>query len=73
MCEVLCYNCSDGHGVLGHEVAKFLKDNLPGQLESEIRSKMNTSNFNINNTISEVYISLNLKLFNDPSIDSHFR
>ncbi len=75
----------DGHGMYGHDVSGYLRDNLPYALNQEFKRKLG-SNYNSNNNyntnsnsnkavnkvIEDVFISTNSRLFNEATIDTNF-
>jgi serine/threonine protein phosphatase PrpC len=65
----------DGHGMYGHEVSGYLKENLPINLSHELKTKRRSSvsgNVNINKIIEEIFLGINSRLFNDANIDTNF-
>lgn len=64
----------DGHGMYGHDVSSYLKENLPVSLHNEFKSKKKVAEnrFNLNKTIEDVFLSTNSRLFNEASIDTNF-
>jgi serine/threonine protein phosphatase PrpC len=64
---------SDGHGVVGHEVSGFLKENLPIDLDNALKTKhKNILTDNIHDIITEVFLDTNYKLCTSDIIDSTF-
>jgi serine/threonine protein phosphatase PrpC len=64
---------SDGHGVLGHEVSGFLRENLPTNLNNQLKLKnKNVLTQNVNSIIEEVFLNLNSKLHSNEIIDTTF-
>jgi serine/threonine protein phosphatase PrpC len=71
--ENIFMSVCDGHGMYGHEVSAYLRENLPASLNNEFKNKRLTlSDPKINRVIEEVFISLNSKLFNEATIDTNF-
>jgi hypothetical protein len=65
------HKISDGHGVVGHEVSGFLKENLPVTLDNELKKRL--KNGNMNKIIEETFVATNYRLCNETGIDTHFR
>jgi len=62
----------DGHGTHGHDVSKYLKDNLPVNMHRELLSLKNRGKMNnANNTIEEVFLRTNNDL-NTSGVDTFF-
>jgi serine/threonine protein phosphatase PrpC len=73
--HIIYLNISDGHGMYGHDVSSYLKENLPNALNNEIKNKKKLSldgNINLNKIIEDVFLYTNSKLFNEASIDTNF-
>ena len=65
----------DGHGVNGHEVSNYLRENLPNSLNNELVEKKKSSSdgiVSIDKIITEVFLTLNLKLFKKANLDTNF-
>jgi serine/threonine protein phosphatase PrpC len=64
----------DGHGMYGHDVSNYLKENLPISLNNEFKnkSKLKEGKFNVNKSIEDVFQSNNSRLFNQATIDTNF-
>ena len=67
----------DGHGVVGHEVSDFLRNNLPKELSKSLDHKdLETKDIklkkNIFNVIESTFIKINNMLIDDESINSYF-
>lgn len=64
---------SDGHGVLGHEVSGYLRENLPYSLNSQfkIRGK-NILTYNVHNIIEDVFLETNARLISGEIVDTTF-
>jgi serine/threonine protein phosphatase PrpC len=60
----------DGHGMFGHDVSKFVIDMLPNELNVELTRNKDPSKRNY--IIEQVFLNVNLKLFNDSYIDTTF-
>jgi len=65
------FGVCDGHGVVGHEVSSYLKDNLPIYVDMELRKKLKISN-NFDKIVIDSFKTMNYKLCNETVIDSHF-
>lgn len=64
---------SDGHGVLGHEVSNYLRENLPINLNNQLRKQnKNVSQHNINHILEDVFLDTNHKLCNLDNLDTTF-
>jgi len=64
------FGVCDGHGVVGHEVSAFLRENLPITLDSELKKRL--KNGNMNKIIEEIFVGTNYRLCNETGIDTHF-
>jgi len=62
----------DGHGVNGHEVSGYLKQNLPKVMSNELVSKSSSQKFDRNKVIEDVFLYINSKIFNEVNLDTHF-
>lgn len=62
----------DGHGMYGHNVSNYLKENLPNSLNNEYKKKSTDGKFNPNKLIEDVFLSTNSRLFNEATIDTNF-
>ena len=67
----------DGHGVHGHEVSDFLRNNLPKELSKSLNHKdLETKDIklkkNIFNAIESTFIKINNMLTDDESINTYF-
>lgn len=56
----------------GHEVSGYLKEYLPVMLNNNFKKKQTTNNEFSKKLIEETFLSINMKLFNDTSIDTKF-
>jgi serine/threonine protein phosphatase PrpC len=63
---------SDGHGVYGHDVSGYLRDNLPYYLNREFNKFKTLPTFDMNKIITESFLVTNARLFNEQSIDTNF-
>jgi len=72
------FGVCDGHGILGHLVSSFIKDNLPFLLERCIKRRSKTKKINnnilknINRIIEDVFQEINYKICNQQTYDSNF-
>ena len=69
------FGVCDGHGVVGHEVSDFIKNNLPKELSKSLNKKDiltddTKSKKKIFNIIDDVFITINDKLTYNDSINS---
>ena len=60
----------DGHGMYGHDVSAFVRENLPVSMNSELSRIKDMDKRN--SVIEQVFLSTNFRLFNDSSIDTNF-
>lgn len=68
---ILSSLCSDGHGAVGQEISGFLKENLPIDLNKEIReSKKDISHDSIADIINKIFLNTNDSLSNNEMINS---
>lgn len=71
--NLIFYFNSDGHGLLGHEVSGYLRENLPTTLNNQIKSKNKNVNIhNINSILTEVFVETNNKLLAGDIVDTTF-
>jgi serine/threonine protein phosphatase PrpC len=71
--EHMFMSVCDGHGMYGHDVSAYLKENLPVFLNKEFRNKkINTLDQKGKKIIEDVFTSTNSKLFNEATIDTNF-
>ena len=71
--NLIFYFYSDGHGLLGHEVSGYLRENLPTTLNNQIKSKNKNVNIhNINSILTEVFVETNNKLLAGDIVDTTF-
>ena len=74
----LFYLISDGHGVNGHDVSGYLKENLPNNLSKNfIKKGINIFNQsaldpNIKHIIKETFITTNKYMTTDIKVDTNF-
>lgn len=61
----------DGHGLYGHEISKYIKENLPTDMNLELSRKKEPKNVH-NNIIEQIFLNLNFKLLNVSNIDTTF-
>ena len=74
MVTIILIFSSDGHGVTGHEVSKYIKENLPESLNNDINKNLkNGSKVALNKIIEEVFLNINSDIFNEITIDTNFR
>ena len=71
------FGVCDGHGVHGHEVSDFLRNNLPKELSKSLNHKdLETNDIklkkNIFNVIESTFIKINNILTDDESINTYF-
>ena len=64
----------DGHGILGHDVSKYLITHLPSNLNKALKKtrKYIHDKINLNKTMKEVFIKTNDDLCNNDLIDPQF-
>ena len=72
--NVLFIGVCDGHGLVGHDVSKFLISNLPKNLNTELKktNKYISHKETLYTTLKQVFIDTNKALCNNPSIDTKF-
>lgn len=59
--------------MLGHEVSGYLRENLPVNMNNELKRKnKNVSIHNVNNIITEVFVDTNNKLLSGDIVDTTF-
>jgi len=64
---------SDGHGMLGHEVSGYLRENLPVNMNNELKRKNKNVNIhNVNSILTEVFVDTNNKLLSGEIVDTTF-
>ena len=68
------YGVCDGHGLYGHLVSNFIKNNLPIILYNKLKTKKNISDNNNNNivlykVINDSFLQTNYELNNNSNID----
>ena len=72
--DVLFIGVCDGHGLLGHDVSKYLITNLPSNLNKALKKtrKYIRDKKTLNKTMKEVFIKTNDDLCKDYSVDTQF-
>ena len=72
--NVLFIGVCDGHGLVGHDVSKFLISNLPKNLNSALKktNKYISHKETLYSTLKKVFIETNIALCKVPSIDTKF-
>ena len=68
------YNQSDGHGPIGHEISKLLKERLPVFLNSEIDKRyVQNGSTALKKIVEETFLEMNDEIFLEMTIDCEFR
>ena len=64
----------DGHGLVGHDVSKFLINNLPQNLNRELKktNKYIAHRETLYSVLKQVFVNTNKDLCKNPSIDTQF-
>lgn len=63
---------SDGHGCYGNEVSGFIKENLPTDMNQELKKQnLDAMNDDITKVIQSLFIEENKRLLHQKNIDSH--
>ena len=72
--DVLFIGVCDGHGLVGHDVSKFLINNLPKNLNKELKktNKYISHRETLYSTMKQVFINTNKDLCKNPNIDTQF-
>ena len=72
--NVLFIGVCDGHGLVGHDVSKYLINNLPKNLNQELKktNKYIADRKTLYSTMKKVFISTNKDLCKNPNIDTQF-
>jgi len=72
--NVLFIGVCDGHGLVGHDVSKFLISNLPKNLNLALKktNKYISHKETLYSTLKKVFIETNIELCKIPSIDTKF-
>ena len=72
--NVLFIGVCDGHGLVGHDVSKFLINNLPKNLNRELKktNKYIAHRETLYSTLKQVFVNTNKDLCKNPSIDTQF-
>ena len=72
--NVLFIGVCDGHGVFGHDVSKYLINNLPNNLNKALKktNKYIHHKETLYKTMKEVFIKTNNDLCKSPSVDTQF-
>ena len=73
-CNVLFIGVCDGHGLVGHDVSKYLINNLPKNLNSSLKktNKYISHKENLYSTLKSVFIDTNKTLCGIRTIDTKF-
>ena len=72
--NVLFIGVCDGHGLVGHDVSKFLINNLPKNLNKELKktNKYIADRKTLYSTMKQVFVNTNKDLCKNPNIDTQF-
>jgi serine/threonine protein phosphatase PrpC len=72
--NVLFIGVCDGHGLVGHDVSKYLINNLPKNLNRELKktNKYISHRETLYSTMKKVFINTNKDLCKNPNIDTQF-
>jgi len=72
--NVLFIGVCDGHGLVGHDVSKYLINNLPKNLNKELKktNKYISHKETLYSTMKQVFINTNKDLCKNPVIDTQF-
>ena len=72
--NVLFIGVCDGHGLVGHDVSKYLINNLPKNLNKELKktNKYIADRKTLYSTMKQVFINTNKDLCKNPNIDTQF-
>ena len=72
--NVLFIGVCDGHGLVGHDVSKYLINNLPKNLNKELKktNKYISHRETLYSTMKQVFINTNKDLCKNPNIDTQF-
>ena len=72
--DILFIGVCDGHGILGHDVSKYLITHLPSNLNTALKKtrKYIRDKKNLYKTMKEVFIKTNKDLCKDDSVDTQF-
>ena len=72
--NVLFIGVCDGHGLVGHDVSKYLINNLPKNLNKELKktNKYIAHRETLYSTMKQVFINTNKDLCKNPNIDTQF-
>ena len=72
--NVLFIGVCDGHGLVGHDVSKYLINNLPKNLNKELKktNKYIADRKTLYSTMKKVFINTNKDLCKNPNIDTQF-
>ena len=72
--NVLFIGVCDGHGLVGHDVSKYLIHNLPKNLNTELKktNKYISHRETLYATMKKVFINTNKDLCKNPNIDTQF-
>ena len=72
--NVLFIGVCDGHGLVGHDVSKYLINNLPKNLNKELKktNKYISHRETLYSTMKRVFVNTNKDLCKNPNIDTQF-
>ena len=72
--NVLFIGVCDGHGLVGHDVSKYLINNLPKNLNQELKktNKYIAHRETLYSTMKRVFVNTNKDLCKNPNIDTQF-
>ena len=72
--NVLFIGVCDGHGLVGHDVSKYLINNLPKNLNKELKktNKYISHRETLYSTMKKVFVDTNKDLCKNPNIDTQF-
>ena len=72
--NVLFIGVCDGHGLVGHDVSKYLINNLPKNLNTELKktNKYISHRETLYSTMKKVFVNTNKDLCKNPNIDTQF-
>jgi serine/threonine protein phosphatase PrpC len=72
--NVLFIGVCDGHGLVGHDVSKYLINNLPKNLNKELKktNKYISHRETLYSTMKQVFVNTNKDLCKNPNIDTQF-
>ena len=72
--NVLFIGVCDGHGLVGHDVSKYLINNLPKNLNTELKktNKYISDRKTLYSVMKQVFVNTNKDLCKNPNIDTQF-